>query len=269
MEDPDAVVGTEVGLCEIAAVMKRETHARFRLVCVDGLDVDRPWAQPEVDLFPSAPGDVVEQLLAAGVSRDRILACGVPVDPVFGTLQDRLAVRRKLGMEEDIPALLVIFGGLGFGRPRRVVREIAEVGHPLQVVFITRRHQRLTEEVQRLCVRRPHTRVLGWVDNLHKWMAAADLLLSRTGSATVTEVPNSRLPILGFDPPPGLERRVCGLIERWEARYWIRKRENLSPCLERLLTHREELQRLRDNALAEARPRAAHDAANAILSLLK
>lgn len=267
--DPDAVVATEVGLCEIAAMMKRETRATFRLAGVDGLDMDRPWAQPEVDLFPSAPGDVVEQLLAAGVSRDRILACGVPVDPVFGSLQDRAAVRRKLELEEDIPALLVIFGGPGFGKPRQVVREIAKVRHPLQVVFITRRHQRLTEEVQRLCAGRPHTRVLGWVDNLHEWMGAADLLVGRAGGTTVTEALNSGLPILGFDPPPGLEQRVCGLIEKWEVGYWIRKMENLAPCLERLLSHREELQRLRDNALAQARPRVAHDAGNAILNLLK
>ena len=268
-QDPDIVVATEVGLCEIAALMKREFRARFRLVGVDGLDMDRPWAQPEVDLYPAAPGGVADQLLAAGVSPEKILTCGVPVDPVFGSLQDRVGVRRKLELERDVPVLLVIFGGLAFGRPQQVVKEIAKVKRPLQVVFITRRHHRLTEMVQRLCAGRPRTRVLGWVDNLQEWMAAADLLLGRTGSATVTEALNSGLPILGFDPPPGLERRVCELIEKWGVGFWVRRIEDLAPRLEQLLTCGDELEGLRANARTRARPQAAHDAAKGILDLLK
>jgi len=263
------VVTTEVGLCEIAALMKRQTRGRFRLVGVDCLDMDRPWGQPEVDLFPAAPGEVVDQLLAAGVPAEKNLPCGAPVDPAFGSLRDKAAIRRKLELEENVPVLLVIFGGLSFGKPLPIVTQITKVRHPLQLVFLTRRHQRLTREVRTLTANHPRTRVLGWVDNLHEWMAAADLLVGRTGGTTVTEALNSGLPILGFDPPPGDERRVCHLIEKWEVGHWVRSPEELAPLIERLLTHHEELERLRGNARARARPRAAHDAARAILDLLK
>src|SRR5579863_6986259 len=55
---PDAVVATETGILEITAMLKRERGAEFRLVGVDGLDVDRAWAQPEVDLYAVAPDPV-------------------------------------------------------------------------------------------------------------------------------------------------------------------------------------------------------------------
>lgn len=266
--DPDVVVATEVGLCEIAAMLKRETHARFYLIGVGALDFDRSWAQPEVDLYPATPGDLAAQLGAAGVPSHKILPCGVPVDSVFGSITDRSAVRARLEVERDVPLLLVTFGGTGSAKPRQIVAELKKVRLPLQVVFITRRNQRLQEEVQSLCAGRPQFRVLGWVDNMHEWMAVADLIVGRAGGVTVTEAINSGLPILAFDPPPGDERRACELIEKkWHVGYWVKRPEDLAPTVERLLANRGELQRLRENAMALARPRAAHEAAEAILNL--
>jgi UDP-N-acetylglucosamine:LPS N-acetylglucosamine transferase len=71
-----------------------------------------------------------------------------------------------------------------------------------------------------------------------------------------------------LDLPPGLERRVADLIERnWRAGFWLKRLEEIAPTIERLLTDPEELETLRANALARARPHAARDAAQAILRL--
>jgi len=265
---PDVVVATEVGLCEIAAMHKREHGIRYCLVGVDGFDADKPWAQPEVDLFPCDPGQPAAQLAAAGVPARKIFPCGVPVSPPPADLPDRAILRARLGVEPDVPLLLVNFGGLGRARPGRIVEELAKINSPLQVVFVTRRKPRLTAEVERLCKGWPRTRVFGWVDNMQEWMAAADLMLSRAGGATVAEALNAGLPILGFDPPPGDERRVCDLIEKsWQVGYWVKRPEDISARIGHLLASPKELERLRANALARARPRAAFAAAAAILQL--
>jgi len=265
---PDVVVATEAGLCEIAAMHKRERGRRYRLVGVDGFDMERPWAQPEVDLFPCAPGEPAAQLAAAGVPASKILPCGVPVSPPPANLPDRATLRARLGVEPAVPLLLVVFGGLGKPRPQCIAEELAKINSPLQVVFITRRKPRLTAEVERLSKGRPRTRVFGWVDNMQEWMAAADLMLSRAGGATVAEALNAGLPILGFDPPPGDERRVCELIETsWQVGYWVKRPGEISARIMHLLANPKELERFHANALARARPRAAFDAAVAILQL--
>ena len=266
--NPDVVIATEVGLCEIAVMLKRETHARFHLVGAGALDFDRAWAQPEVDLYPAAPGDVAAQLEAAGVSPHKILPCGMPVDPAFGSILDRSAVRARLEVEPDIPLLLVTFGGTGAAKPRLILPELKKVRQPFQAVFITRRNQRLHDEVQRLCQGRRQFRALGWVDNMHEWMAAADLLLGRAGGTLVAEAINSGLPILAFNLPPGDERRTCDLIEKkWHVGYWVKHQKDLAPTIARLLADPGELRRLRQNALLLARPQAAQEAAEAILEL--
>jgi len=263
---PDILIATEVGTCEWAAMYKRQRRPDLFLVgATAGVDIDRPWAQPEVDLYPIMPGDVAAQLEAAGVAAEKILPCGVPIDPDFGPILDRAEVRARLGIDPDCPLILVMFGGGGHGRPRYIVKELARISQPIQGIFITGRNRRREEEVRRLAGGNPHFRVLGWVENMHEWLAAADLLISKPGGMTVTEAINSGVPLLAFDPFPGAERRACELIEKWQVGRWIRHSVDLAPAVTRLLENPQELERLRANARALARPHAARNAARAIL----
>ena len=72
---PDVVIATEVGMCELATMLKRETAARFRLVAVvTGVDADRAWAQPEVKTFIDSRTDIFEY---TGVLKDYLDATGL------------------------------------------------------------------------------------------------------------------------------------------------------------------------------------------------
>jgi processive 1,2-diacylglycerol beta-glucosyltransferase len=265
--DPRIVIATEVGLCEIAALHKRRSKAPYALVGIGALDFERPWAQPEVDLFISSPGEVADRLKQAGVAAERIVECGMPVDPAFAPATDRAALRLKLGLQNDLPVLLVNFGGSGKTLPRHVVGELRAVPHPYQAVFAARRDEKLREELLRLTDGMPNVHILRWVDNMHEWMAAADLLVSRAGSCTVAEALNCRLPIVVFDAPPGSERRVCTLVEeKWQTGYWAKHPGEIARRVEGLLNSPEDLERLRRNTERHSFPSAALDAAQAIVS---
>jgi processive 1,2-diacylglycerol beta-glucosyltransferase len=262
---PDVVIATEVGLGEFAISHKRHFKAPYFLVGVCTLDFDRPWAQPEVDLFITSPGEIARQAKSAGVPPEKILECGMPVNPAFSSCPDKETARERLGLARDLPVLLVNFGGTGNRKPRQVLSELRKIQRPVQVVFISRRDENLREELLRLSEGMPHTRVLTWVENMQEWMAAADLLVSRSGGGIVAEALNSGLPMLVFEALPGNERRICELIERkWQTGFWVKRPGELAGRINHLLTQTEELERLRSNAWRQAHPHAARDAAEAI-----
>ena len=122
---PDTVIATEVGMCELAALHKRRSGARYRLVAAPtGIDADRAWVQPEVDLYVAGPGEPTERLIATGAPPERILSCGTPIDPVFETLPEREAVRGRLEVDNAVPLVLILFGGAGIGNPGQIVPEL-------------------------------------------------------------------------------------------------------------------------------------------------
>jgi processive 1,2-diacylglycerol beta-glucosyltransferase len=266
---PDVVAATEVGLGEMAVLHKRARQAHYYLVGMGTFVFERPWVQPEVDLFLSFPEEVSGQLRGLGVPPEKIVECGVPVDPAFGRSPDRPTVRARLGLERDLPVLLVNFGGSGKAKPRKVVSALRKIQRPFQVVFMARRDERLRGELLRLSAGMPHARVLSWVDNMPEWMAAADLLLSRAGGGIVAESMNSGLPILVFDAPPGHERRICELIEkRWQTGYRLEQLDQIAERIDHLFRERVELGRLSANAWQRSHPNASRDGALAILDRL-
>jgi processive 1,2-diacylglycerol beta-glucosyltransferase len=265
--DPDVVVATEVGLCELASMHKRAGRARFRLAGVELMDFNQAWVQPEVDLYLCTHSDLAAEIAAAGAPSSKIVTTGQPIGPLFSRLPARDGVRARLGVDSDCPLLLVLFGGAGFGRSRLILSELTKLQCALQVVVITGRNLRMEKEARVLCQGIPRSRVLGWVDNMHEWMVAADLMVSKPGGATLAEGLACGLPMLAVDPLPGNEQRTCQWIEKWACGVWIKSLAGLAPTIERLLARPEELENLRARARALARPRAAYDAAEAVLSL--
>jgi processive 1,2-diacylglycerol beta-glucosyltransferase len=267
--NPDVVVATEVGLCELASLHKRTSQARFRLAGLELMDFNRAWVQPEVDLFLCTHQDLAAELVAAGAPSSKVVTPGQPIDPIFSRLPERAGLRTRLGLASDSPVLLILFGGAGFGNPRVILSELGKLQSPLQVVVITGRNARMEKQARALCGGIPRSKVLGWVDNMHEWMVAADLMVSKPGGATLTEGFACGLPMLAIAPLPGNEQRTCQWIEKWGSGVWIKSPAQLVATIARLLARPEELESLRAQARALARPRAAYEAAEAILKLQK
>ena len=269
---PDVVVATETGVLEIAALCKRLTGASWHLVGVDGLDVDRAWAQPEVDLYSVTPDPVAKDLASWGVPAGKIVPCGMPLDPAFLSRPDRETARRNLALAPDSILFLVLFGGTGFGRPQAILGELAKVKRPFQAVLITGRNERLRREAavaaRAVIDQLPNCRTLGWVDNMHEWLAAADIVLNKPSGLALLEAMACGVPFLALDPLPGNERRHCDLIERWGVGHWIRNHAELVAVVERLLANPSELKRMGDCGRSLSQPRAAYEAAEAILKLI-
>ncbi|MGH9397236.1 MAG: MGDG synthase family glycosyltransferase [Terriglobia bacterium] len=268
---PDVVIATEVGVSELAALYKRQAKSRFFLAALELMDFNQAWVQPEIDLYAVAHADLGEELVRAGAPRSNVLDCGMPIDPVYASLPARAEVRARLGIEENIPLLLVLFGGAGFGNAARIVTALRKVKPPFQAVFIAGKNHALEKELTKLTIGAtkgmnwPEWRVLGWVNNMHEWMVAADLLLTKPGGGTVMEAAACGLPLLAFDPLPGNEERTCGWLEKWRVGVWVKTAEDIPAVAGRLLVNAGKRGALRERAHSLGRPRAAYETAQAIL----
>jgi processive 1,2-diacylglycerol beta-glucosyltransferase len=261
---PRALVATEVGCCEIAALLKRDLAHGVPLVAVsDGPDADRAWVQPEVDLYCFVSEQVCGELVAHGAERRRVVSWGVPLRGGFGSLRgrdaERAAVCEWLGLDARLPLVIVAGGGEGMGRIEETAARLLALDDPApQVVVLAGNNARLKARCERLLTkgRGARLRVLGWTDRVPQLMAGADLMVSKLGSM-FNEALAVELPVVAAEPPPGAERLQYRLLEEWGTGRAVRTPDEAVAEVARLLSTPSALDAMR----ARARQRRVPDAA--------
>ncbi|PYS76592.1 MAG: hypothetical protein DMF66_13850 [Acidobacteria bacterium] len=263
---PRALVATEVGCCEIAALIKRDLGTDVPLVAVNNeYDADRAWVQPEVDLYCLVSEQCGAELVRAGAPRERVRAWGAPLAEGFDLPrereEERAAVCRWLALDLQKPLVLIAGGGEGMGRIEEATACLLRLRQPApQLVVLAGRNERLRSRCERLATNGDgaRLRVLGWTgpEQMPRLMHAADLLVSKLGS-TFNEAVAAGLPIVAMEPPPGSERVQYRLLDEWQIGCAVRTLDEVVEAVARLLAHPQELGALRERARARRLPDAA------------
>lgn len=220
---PSAIVATEVGCGEIAALIKRDLNLDISLVAVSlDYDADLAWIKPEVDLYCLASETVRSGFEQLGAPPEKIRVFGVPMQNGFNApneferKMERLAVCDELNLKTNAPLVLVAGGGEGMGKIELIVRRLLELENA-QIVVMTGRNQNLKAKCERLAQtveNAARLRVLGWTNQIPRFFRAADLLVSKLGN-TFDQAMACALPIVSLVPPPGAERVQFELLEKW------------------------------------------------------
>ncbi|HST53834.1 MAG TPA: glycosyltransferase [Pyrinomonadaceae bacterium] len=211
---PDTIIACEVAACELAALARRErlTSARVVAVITDH-DAEPVWVKPETDAYTVADERVRAQLREWGARDEAITVCGIPTDAAFGARHDAEETRRRHGITDDTPLVLLMCGGMGPARTDVVAEHLCASGARVHVVAVAGRDERARRRLSRIKAG-PHAtlRVLGWTDEVAALMQAASVLVTKPGGLTTAEAALSALPVVFFDAIPGPERRNAARV---------------------------------------------------------
>jgi processive 1,2-diacylglycerol beta-glucosyltransferase len=218
------------------------------------------WMDACVDLYCVAADQTKARLVARGAAEEDVVATGIPISAKFSTKLDAKAVRRMLGLRDDLPVLLVPSGGFGMGPVGAILGELDKVHRPFQSVVVTGRNQELRRELAAQDRKHP-TQVLGFVTNMHELMAVADLIITKPGGLTSSEALAMGKPLFILNPIPGQEAANSDFLLEHGAAAKVNRVEDLPYRIEQLLGSRK-LAEMGRAAKALGRPRAARDIVN-------
>jgi len=223
------------------------------------------WIARHVDRYCVAAGEVRHELIARGIPAERVVVTGVPLRADFAEPVAQSAARASLGLSAQAPVVLAMAGSQGsLGRLPDVTRALLSMRRPLQGLVVAGRDRPLHATLGRLTDGSP-IRALGYVDDVRRLMAAADLLVTKAGGMTLAEAMASETPLLLYGSLPGQERRN----ERFAARAGIalaaRSRSELTALLEHALAEPELLEHLRGRMRRLRRPDATEHIVAAVL----
>jgi processive 1,2-diacylglycerol beta-glucosyltransferase len=175
------------------------------------------WMDSGVDLYCVAAEETKARLVARGATAGNVMVTGIPIAAKFSTRLDLLAVRKTLGLRDDLPTLLVLSGGFGMGPVGKILSELDKVGREFQTVVVCGRNEALRRELAAQDRKNP-ARVLGFASNMHELMTVADLIITKPGGLTSSEALALGKPLFILDPIPGQEAANSDfLLERGAA----------------------------------------------------
>ncbi len=229
----------------------------FIVSIVTDFEAHALWMEPCVDLYCVAAEETRGRLVARGASAPNVVVTGIPISGRFGSRPDAKAVRKAIGLRDDLPVLLVLSGGYGMGPVREIVAALDTTPRAFQMVVVTGKNEELRRALAPLDRKHP-THVLGFVGNMHELLAMADLVVTKPGGLTTSEVLAMGRPVLVVSPIPGQEAANSDFLLERGAAAKANRAEDLPYRLEQLLGSRK-LAEMGRAAKALGRPRAARD----------
>lgn len=233
---PDAVLCTHYAPLEVLGRLRTKQRGPqpFVVSVVTDFEAHALWMDSGVDLYCVAAEETKARLVARGAAAENIVATGIPIAARFSADVDARAVRKPLGLRDDLTALLVLSGGFGMGPVGRILAELDKVPREFQTLVVCGRNEDLRRELAAQDRRHP-TRVLGFASNMHELMTVADLIITKPGGLTSSEALALGRPIMILDPIPGQEAANSDFLLEHGAAAKINRVEDLPYRVEQLL----------------------------------
>ncbi|ABO50484.1 Monogalactosyldiacylglycerol synthase [Desulforamulus reducens MI-1] len=219
------------------------------------------WLFNDVDYYLVAVDPLVKSFAEHGIQYNKIKATGIPIDPKFAIPKNKSVLRYRWNLEPDLPAVLIMGGGLGMGPLGDIVKELASSGLPCQMVVVCGRNEQLRNKLIKLQPTLSRkVEVLGYINNIEDLMATCDLMIGKAGGLTSAEAMATGLPMFITDPIPGQEERNAEFLESMGAARLVRGQKDLVHRVKEFLSNVAIQKSMADAAKQIGRPRSAEAA---------
>jgi len=265
----DVIIHTHYLSAEITAALRRS--GKFTVphcIITTDFDTHRIWMAEPCEYYFTENEEGALHLRCFGVSGERIKATGVPIHPVFSKPLDRAACMAFQEIAGDRPVVLQLAGGFGLGPVEAMFNALLSIETPIELVVVAGRNEKAKRSLE--AVKPPHrhkVKVIGFTSRIHELMAAADIVVSKPGGLTVSEVLACGAALAVVNPIPGQESRNSDFLLENGAAVKINNVATAAHKLEALIRDRTRLENIRRNAKRLGRPMAAFEVARLAIDL--
>lgn len=166
------------------------------------------WEETKPDVFILPHRELMQEYAKAGISERHLLPMGIPVSERFCKRVDKTEARQTLGIAAQYPCILIMSGSMGFGDAQQLIEGLlAQYGHEVSVVLLGGGNDKLKNQARQRFAANENVLVVDFTPLVSLYMDAADVLLTKPGGLTVTELAVKNIPAILTNPIPGCETK--------------------------------------------------------------
>jgi processive 1,2-diacylglycerol beta-glucosyltransferase len=266
----DLAICTHFLPAEIVAYLRRKGRLTLpQLTATTDFETHRMWVNQPCERYTTATEEGSRNLHRWGIPTSDTRVTGIPIHPVFAQAKSQAECRARHGIGTDRQVILQLAGGFGVGPVVELSRSLLSIERPVELVVIAGKNARLKADLEKRLVPGQHrVTVLSFTDQIDELMAAADVVVSKPGGLTTSEVLARGAAMVIVNPIPGQEDRNSDYLLESGAAIKANNAATLAYKVATLLDDPKRLQQVRESAARIGRPRAAFDVAEEGLRLL-
>ena len=150
----------------------------------------------------------MDEMTVKGMPEERIFATGIPVSEKFANHTNKDEAREILGIPHDIPAILVMSGGVGCGHIVNLCREFLKKNDTDFVLrVLTGKNTAMKKEIDETFGGDGRIQTVPFTERVNLYMNASDVMISKPGGLTSTEAAVANIPLVHLLAYTGCETK--------------------------------------------------------------
>lgn len=259
-KNPDWVISTHFLPSQIASDLKQSKKINSKLMTIiTDFGVHSFWLTGAADLYVVASGYTLDVLVNAGIEENKIKEFGIPVHPKFLQRYERLGLCQKFNIRENKFTVLLMTGSFGLGPLEQIVRAI---NNEVQVLVVCAKNKKLHRRLAKKNY--PNVFVFGFIDNPQELMAVSDVIVTKPGGLTISELFCMNLVPVFISAIPGQEESNILALQRYGLGLSPKGITAIKEAILDLKSHPEKLMHLKEEINKIKKPFSVNEISNVI-----
>lgn len=145
------------------------------------------------------PRDLEDKFIKKGNNKDAIKPIGIPISTRFvKTAKD---IRKAHNLTNNDKIVLIMLGSMGFGKVIDLLNTLENENY--KIITICGTNNKLLEEIKNKHLN--NVIPIGYTNNINDYIYTADVVISKPGGLSSTEIASLRKPFIHMFPIPGIE----------------------------------------------------------------
>ncbi|MFN6474145.1 MAG: hypothetical protein RMY36_031320 [Nostoc sp. SerVER01] len=185
-------------------------------------------------------------------------------------IREQKKLRDRLELSPTDSCILIISGSFGGNFCTKYLKYLQSLFlDSLVIVVACGRDEKLRVKIDQIAEQKQNFQVrsLGFVDNLHEWMSAVDIILARPSAGVLLEAMLARTPLLLPRQAAANDRGTISFVEKYQLGECFTNRQDLKLKIRHLLDEKEQYQN-RIDALLKNYPSSFEEQSTTLCKIL-
>lgn len=251
---PDVIICTYI-FCAVAVCnLRRCYEIPAKVICMT-LDygVSPYWeCTTSLDEMFITDDYMINPFLERGFKKEQLIVSGIPVGDAFSCEDDKIQLRQKMGLDENMFTLLVVKSSFFVVKNRKLIKEFSKIKKPIQIIVCNGKDEKGKNQFDKLLKKSnlPHKIVsVGFVseEDFNAYFGCSDVLLTKGGGLTLTETLTKGVPPIIIDKLPQQEIYNKKYVIDNNLGFSVDKNNSISDCVNFILENPNEFKKVVEN----------------------